>query len=214
VLQTTIPTRAGVPILRWQRSLKSAFPSSDVTLGILAGGRATRLGGVDKAWLRRGGIPQVLRLSRRFKGQVATVFISANRDLDRYGVHGLAAVADRSADAGPLGGLEALANACMTPWLLTLPVDVIGVNECLLASLAAAAGERGAFAVDEDGPQPLVALWPSIRLRECATSAIVRDALSVQALQQTLAMTEVRFAGVRFGNLNTPADLAAAGVSP
>jgi len=29
-----------------------------ITLGILAGGRATRLGGADKAWLRRGGMDQ------------------------------------------------------------------------------------------------------------------------------------------------------------
>jgi len=33
---------------------------SDVTLGLLAGGRATRLGGVDKAWLLRDGEPQAI----------------------------------------------------------------------------------------------------------------------------------------------------------
>ena len=31
-----------------------------VTLGLIAGGSATRLGGLDKAWLARGGVPQVL----------------------------------------------------------------------------------------------------------------------------------------------------------
>ena len=193
--------------------MKSPLRSPDVTLGILAGGRATRLGGIDKAWLARDGVPQVLRLSRRFDGQVAAVIVSANRSYGAYAMHGLEPIADRVPDAGPIAGLEALAVACRTPWLLTLPVDVIGVNECLLASLVSAARRQGAFAVDEDGMQPLVALWSTRRLRDGASDAIARGELSVQALQRQLHMVEVRFAGVRFGNLNTPSDLAAAGVS-
>ena len=191
-----------------------SIPGSSVTLGLLAGGRATRLGGLDKAWLERDGLPQVLRLSRRFDGQVDAVIVSANRDADRYRALGLAAIADRFVDAGPIGGLEALARACPTPWLLTLPVDVIGVNECLLASLASAAADCGAFSADEDGPQPLVALWRARLLRDAAPGAIARGERSVQALQQRMGMAEVCFAGVRFGNLNTPADLAAAGIAP
>lgn len=193
--------------------MNSSPAPSEITLGILAGGRATRLGGIDKAWLQRGGIPQVLRLSRSFDGQVATVLSSVNRDPARYQMHGITPVADRVTDAGPIAGLEALANACRTNWLLTLPVDVVGVNECLLTSLLAASGEDGAFANDDDGTQPLVALWPTRRLREAACAAIARGALSVQALHAVLGMTEVRFAGVRFGNLNTPMDLSAAGLS-
>lgn len=193
--------------------MKSPVQSLDITLGILAGGRATRLGGIDKAWLARDGVPQVLRLARRFDGQVAKVIVSANRNYDSYAMHGLEPIADRAPDAGPIAGLEALAGVCGTPWLLTLPVDVIGVNECLLATLVSAACGQGAFAVDEDGVQPLVALWSTPRLRDCASDAIARGELSVQALQRQLHMVEVRFAGVRFGNLNTPSDLAAAGVS-
>jgi molybdopterin-guanine dinucleotide biosynthesis protein A len=93
-------------------------------------------------------------------------------------------------------------------------VDVIGVNECLLASLASAAADCGAFSADEDGAQPLVALWRARPLRDAASGAIARGERSVQALQQRMEMAEVCFAGVRFGNLNTPADLAAAGIAP
>lgn len=192
--------------------LNTSPASSEITLGLLAGGRASRLGGVDKAWLERDGVPQVLRLARRFEGQVQAVLVSANRDPARYALHGLETVADRATDAGPIAGLESLAVACRTQWLLTLPVDLIGVNECLIASLASAAGEVGAFAIDDDGVQPLVALWPTCRLRDAASDAILRNTLSVNALQATLGMNEVQFAGVRFGNLNTPTDLAAAGV--
>ena len=183
---------------------------SDVTLGLLAGGRATRLGGTDKAWLQRGGVPQVVRLARRFAPDVDAILVSANRGLERYAANGLVVVPDRIVDAGPLGGLDALARACPTRWLLTLPVDVVSVNDCLLPTLIAA-GEHGACAVDDDGSQPLVALWPVAALRDAMPGALAGDR-SAQALQVRLGMATVRLAGVRFGNLNTPEDLAAAGV--
>jgi molybdenum cofactor guanylyltransferase len=184
-----------------------------VTLGILAGGRASRLGGLDKAWLQRDGIAQVVRLAVRFEHEVDGVLVSANRDPGRYRQHGLSMVADTVPGAGPIGGLDALARSCSTPWLLTLPVDVIGVNECLLRTLGADRGPNGSFAADEDGPQPLVALWRIDALRLGLAAAIDRRDFAVHSLQERLGFREVRFGGVRFGNLNTPADLAAAGVS-
>lgn len=180
------------------------------TLGLLAGGRATRLGGTDKAWLQRGGEPQVLRLAARVRGEVDAVLVSANRDLARYAGHGLLALADRHPGLGPLSGLDALAQACTTLWLLTLPVDLVSINDCLLRSLRAAGGE-GAWAEDDDGRQPLVALWKVDALREALPAALASGDLAVRTLQARLGMTGVAFAGLRFGNINTPADLAAAG---
>ena len=185
----------------------------DVTLGLLAGGRATRLGGTDKAWLLRNAVPQVVRLARRFTPEVDAILVSANRDATRYESSGLAVVADRITDIGPLGGLDALASACATRWLLTLPVDLVSVNDCLLPSLAAVGGQ-GAYAVDDDGVQPLVALWPVAALRAALPPALASNDRSVQRLQAQLTMASVRLAGVRFGNLNTPADLVAAGMDP
>ena len=187
---------------------------SDITLGILAGGRASRLGGLDKAWLERDGVPQVLRIARRFDAKVATVIVSANQDLPRYVDHGLTAVVDDVLEVGPIGGIDTLIRTCRTPWLLTIPVDVIGVNECLLRTLAAEAAATGAFAVDDDGPQPLVALWRVDALREAIAAAIARRNFAIHALQDQLGMAQVRFSGVRFGNLNTSADLIAAGIRP
>lgn len=184
---------------------------SDLTLGLLAGGRAIRLGGLDKSWLERDGVPQVLRFARLFTPEVGKVLVSANRDLHRYAENGLSIVTDRRPDAGPLGGLDALAHACRSPWLLTLPVDLIGVNECLLATLIAESAADGAFAEDDDGPQPLVALWRVAALRTSVNAALAAGQFAVHALQARLDMARVRFTGVRFGNLNTPADLVAAG---
>ena len=183
------------------------------TLGLLAGGRATRLGGLDKAWLQRGGVPQVLRLAGRVRDEVDAVLVSANREPERYAVHGMVALPDRRPGLGPLAGLDALAAACSTPWLLTLPVDLVSVNDCLLRSLRAAGG-HGAWAEDDDGRQPLVALWPVAELRAALPASLDSGDLSVRTLQARIGMGGVRFAGLRFGNLNTPADLAAAGFAP
>lgn len=181
-----------------------------VTLGILAGGRASRLGGRDKAWLSRDGIPQVLQIARRFDAECGALLVSANRDLSRYTEHCLTAVADRIADAGPLGGIDALASRCTTPWLLTIPVDIVDANDCLLRTLANPGG-NGAVAEDDDGLQPLMALYRVDALREAVTMAMTAHDYAVQAMQARMRLPRVRFPGLRFGNLNTPEDLRLAG---
>lgn len=181
-----------------------------VSLGILAGGRGSRLGGRDKAWLERNGVPQVVRIARRFEGDCAAVLVSANRDLPRHAAHGLAAVEDRVEGIGPLGGIDALASACATSWLLTLPVDLVDTNDCLLRTLAQAGGD-GAMAEDDDGVQPLVALYRVEPLRAAVADVIQAGAFSVQAMHARMHLSRMRFRGLRFGNLNTPADLRLAG---
>lgn len=188
-----------------------ALARSQVTLGILAGGRARRLGGRDKAWLERGGIPQVVRLARHFQVECGFVLVSANANPERYGEHDLAVVSDQVSETGPLAGLHALAHACATPWLLTLPVDIIGTNECLLRTLSMAGGD-GAVAEDDDGLQPLVALYRVESMRMAVDSALATGEYAVQAMQARRGLPRVRFAGLRFGNLNLPADLVAAGI--
>lgn len=187
-----------------------ASPAS-ITVGILAGGRATRLGGVDKAWLERDGIPQVLRHVKAFEGRVGAVLVSANRNADRYAAHGLRVVADRVPELGPISGLQSLAAAASTPWLVTVPVDVLRLDTGLLPALSSA-GPVGAYAIDDDGAQPLLALWPVDALRTAVDEAIRADILAVHALQTRLGMAGVRFDGLRLGNLNTHADLAAADI--
>lgn len=192
----------------------SPIAPEDITLGLIAGGRASRLGGIDKAWLTRGGVPQVLRWTRRFPGEHGPVLVSANRDPQRYAALGLAVVGDRHPDLGPIGGLDALAQACTTPWLFTLPVDLVGVNDCLIRTLVSRHDADGAFARDADGVQPLVALWRVAAFRAACDVAIANGEIAIHRLQATLRMAEVAFAGFRFGNLNTPDDLSAAGIDP
>ena len=184
-----------------------------VTLGVLAGGRATRLGGLDKAWLHCHGQPQVLRLVQRFSACCGTVRISANRDLQRYRQHGLMALPDRHPDIGPIAGLDAIAADCATPWLLTLPVDALDCDSGLLDALADA-GDDGAFAIDDDGPQPLFALYRPPALRAALAATIAGGRYSVRGVHAAMGLPAVRMQGLRFGNLNTPEALAAAGCTP
>jgi len=193
-------------------SRAGAIAREDITLGILAGGRATRLQGRDKAWLARAGVPQVQRIATRFGAETVAVLVSANRDLPRYARVDLDAVPDRIAGAGPLSGLDALAAACRTPWLFTLPVDLVDANDCVLRTLVAQRSDHGASAQDDDGPQPLVALWRVDALREAVAAALAANEFAVHTLQARLDLPAVRFEGVRFGNLNTPEDLVAAGI--
>lgn len=188
-----------------------SIAASELTLGLLAGGRASRLGGLDKAWLQRDGVAQVLRLSRLYTPRVAQVLVSANRDLPRYAAAGLNAFADATPELGPLGGLDALATACATPWLFTVPVDAVTLDDRLLPALIAAQNGQGAYAIDDDGVQPLFALWPLAPLRRALSEALPQRRLAVRALQARLGMAGLRLDGLRFGNLNTPDDLAAAG---
>lgn len=189
-------------------------PSRDtLTVGLLAGGRATRLGGLDKAWLLRDGVPQVERLRERFAAHASRVLVSANRELPRYVDAHIETIPDRHPDAGPLSGLDALAAATTTPWLFTLPVDALHVDASALARLIDAAGNTVVSAEDDDGLQPLVALWPVAALRVAAVAALTGDDFSVRGLQRALGMRTVRFAQLRFGNLNTPDDLVRAGVT-
>ncbi len=200
--------------------MQSVIPSHDITLGLLAGGKASRLGGVDKAWIERDGMPQVLRWSQRFAGEHGPVLVSANRYFDRYVEHGLLAVPDRTSylgmagttdKIGPLGGLDALAQACTTPWLFTLPVDVVGANDCLLRTLLSKRDRNGAYAVDDSGLQPLIALWRRDALLSACAEAIAARDYAVYRLAQRCDLPAVAFSGFRFGNLNTPDELRAAG---
>jgi len=193
--------------------------TAQITLGILAGGRAIRLGGLDKAWLHRDGVPLVLRWAHHFEAQVAQVLISANAQLPRYAQKDLIALPDRARSDnvdtwhGPLAGIDALLASCTTDWLLTLPVDAQHLPDDFLASMWQSRDADGSAAADASGPQPLFALYRVESARPIVESALHGGDYAVHRLQSRLALARVDFDDVRFGNLNTLDDLAAAGIA-
>ena len=117
----------------------------DITGLILAGGRAERMGGVDKGLQNFHGTPLALHALKRLRPQVASVMISANRNLPAYEAFGAPVWADGLAGyAGPLAGFLTGLEHCQSRWLLTVPCDSPLFPANLASHLAAAASAQGA----------------------------------------------------------------------
>ena len=96
----------------------------DITGLILAGGRGSRMGGVDKGLQNFNGIPLALHTLMRLGPQVETVMVNANRNLSAYESFGASVWPDVSADfAGPLSGFLIGLERAETPYVLTVPCD-------------------------------------------------------------------------------------------
>ena len=96
----------------------------DITGLILAGGRGSRMGGVDKGLALHAGTPMALHALTRLAPQVGRVMINANRNLDTYAAFGAPVWPDTVPDyAGPLAGFLAGLERCETPYMATVPCD-------------------------------------------------------------------------------------------
>jgi molybdopterin-guanine dinucleotide biosynthesis protein A len=98
----------------------------DITALILAGGRGSRMGGVDKGLETFRGLPLALHALRRLQmgGSVGSIMINANRNLAAYESFGASVWPDGLADyAGPLAGFLTGLERCETSFLLTVPCD-------------------------------------------------------------------------------------------
>ena len=96
----------------------------DITGMVLAGGRGSRMGGIDKGLQPFQGTPLALHVLQRLQPQVGACMINANRNLDRYADFGVPVHADTLPDyAGPLAGFVSGLMHCPSPWLLTVPCD-------------------------------------------------------------------------------------------
>lgn len=111
---------------------------TDITGWVLAGGRSTRMGGVDKGLQRHAGVPLALHAMRRLSPQVGRVAINANRHANVYASFGVPVHPDSIADhPGPLGGFLAGLEHCATPYLMTVPCDTPNFPLDVVVRLAA-----------------------------------------------------------------------------
>ncbi|MEY4980553.1 MAG: molybdenum cofactor guanylyltransferase [Pseudomonadota bacterium] len=100
----------------------------EITALVLAGGRGSRMGGVDKGLQNFNGTPlalhTVLRLQMQTGQLLGDILINANRNLAAYEAFGPAVWPDSLSDyAGPLAGFLTGLERCETPYLLTVPCD-------------------------------------------------------------------------------------------
>lgn len=134
----------------------------EITAIVLAGGRATRMGGVDKGLVNLAGEPMVAHVLRALLPQVDRVLINANRSLGEYASFGWPVVPDlETGFLGPLAGLAAGLRAASTPLALTVPCDSPLLAPDLVARLYSALEREDAdLSVPHDGErlQPVFAL--------------------------------------------------------
>jgi molybdopterin-guanine dinucleotide biosynthesis protein A len=195
---------------------------------VLAGGRATRLGGGDKPFRTIAGRPMLDHVVERLSPQVDAVAINANGDPSRFAGYGLPVVADqivpgRDVQAGPLSGILAAmrwAASAGAGTVLTVAGDTPFFPHDLATRLRQAAGDRAGVAVATSGGRihPVFALWPvgleaalARFLDESATYSVMAFLREHEAISVDFPMTSVGETALDpFFNVNTPDDLRAA----
>jgi molybdopterin-guanine dinucleotide biosynthesis protein A len=106
---------------------------------VLAGGRGSRMGGVDKGLQNHQGLPLAMHALLRLQTQVGAMMINANRNIGAYESMGVPVWPDAVADyPGPLAGFLAGLEHCETPYLVTVPCDTPHFPADLVARLAQA----------------------------------------------------------------------------
>lgn len=199
---------------------------------ILAGGRATRMGGGDKALLELGGQTLLQQVIDRLQPQVGAMALNANGDPDRFAAFGLPVVPDSVAGrpgplAGVLAGLDWAAGqgaesivtvAADTPFFpRTLVADLEETAEGMAQPLVLAATPRGAERTKSMSTSGLIrhptfGLWP-VALRADLRAALEDGIKKVVIWTEKQGGREAVFltdTGDPFFNVNTPEDLEAA----
>ncbi len=183
---------------------------------ILAGGRGSRMGGIDKGLQNHAGMPLVMHAILRLGPQVGQMMVNANRNLGAYESFGLPVWPDATADySGPLAGFLSGLEHCETPYLVTVPCDTPNFPTDLVSRLADALQSENAelaMAATED-PESGRQLQPVFCLMQTSLlESLVRFTTSGQrkidrwTAQHRCAAVNFDDAAAFF-NANTPQDL-------
>jgi molybdenum cofactor guanylyltransferase len=191
---------------------------------VLAGGRGSRMGGVDKGLQTYKGTSLIKHTLLGLQPQVGHLLINANRNLDVYNALGTEFSAEVLTDSladfpGPLAGFLVGLQHCKTPLLMTVPCDTPRFPADLTSRLAGALVQQHAdiamvSSPDEEGilrHQPVFCLMRKELLGslQTFTSAGGRK-IGAWAAQHTLARVDFNQAHddpKAFYNANTLQDL-------
>ncbi len=192
--------------------MSHAIAVADITGLILAGGRGSRMGGVDKGLQPWRGQPLARQVLQRLSPQVGAVLLNANRHVEVYCGWGLPVLTDAAPDefSGPLAGFLAGLQACTTPYLLTAPCDSPLLPADLAARLGAALMESSArIALPRAGGrlQPVFCLMQA-SLRDDLSGFLQSGGRKIELWTKQHPTVIVDFDDARaFENINTPDDL-------
>jgi len=186
--------------------------NSGVTGLILAGGKGSRMGGVDKGLQIFRGRRLVDHVYERLAPQVGGVIINANQNHEEYRTFGVRVVSDAiEGYAGPLAGLHAGLSVSKRPFLASVPCDSPFLPEDLVERLYKRLDDAGAeLAVAKTGDQP----HPVFSLMRRGVLDHLADFLKgggrkIDAWYATLTVVEVTFddEAEAFSNINTREEL-------
>ncbi len=182
-----------------------------VTGIILAGGRATRMGGTDKGLVELAGQSMVDHVAQRLAPQTGALVINANRNRVAYEQRGWPVVPDAFGEfAGPLAGMAAGLTASTTAWAVTVPCDSPLVPPDLVARLSSAVHADNADLAVAWGAgrmQPVFALLPRRLLPDL--EAFLRDGgrkIDQWYARHRVAQADFEDCAEAFLNVNTPED--------
>ncbi len=121
-----------------------AIDKEQITGLVLAGGRGSRMGGVDKGLQNFRGMPLAMHALLRLQPQVGETLLNANRNIAAYESMGVPVWPDAVPDyPGPLAGFLAGLERCETPFLVVVPCDSPLFPEDLVERLAEAFTDEG-----------------------------------------------------------------------
>lgn len=183
-----------------------------ITAVILAGGRATRMGEVDKGLQYLHGKPLVQHVIERLQPQVADIAINANRNLATYTDFGLPVLLDEDPNfIGPLAGFLAGLRYMQHDYLLTVPCDAPFLPKDLAARLLQQLTTQDAeiaVAASADHVHSVISLC-KYHVLPSLLAFITGGQRKVSTWQKNLRYIEVKFndADNSFSNINTVDDL-------
>jgi molybdenum cofactor guanylyltransferase len=181
---------------------------------ILAGGKATRMGGANKALLQLGNKPLVTHVADRLTPQISVLGVNANRDVGSFL---LPIVSDNiGGNLGPLVGILgammfAEQNGCTHA--LTVSVDTPFIPIDLAAKLSEKSNNQIAIANSNGRIHGTCGLWPVQNAAGLRAFILSGKSLKLMDYLNQIGFVEVAFEGTDpdpFFNINTPGDLAAA----
>ena len=95
-----------------------------VSCVVLAGGRAMRMGGMDKGLISLQNKPLIQHVISRLRPQVDEILINANREIAQYEAFGFKVLLDENQDfAGPLAGILLGLKHAKHELVLSVPCD-------------------------------------------------------------------------------------------
>jgi molybdopterin-guanine dinucleotide biosynthesis protein A len=146
---------------------------------IIAGGRSSRMGGREKAFLELASKPVILHVIEQLEPQVDQLVINANGDATRFSEFGLDVIPDvLTSLTTPLAGLHAalkLTKNVKAEVLVTVPSDTPFLPFNLVAKLVEKAVVRGAaIAASGDQEHYIIGAWKT-ELLDDLESAIAGD---------------------------------------